>query len=232
MKYSDINLEQNIIIDDIKSDEGNDLEENYSTEIISSSMKKDLLIKILLLTNNELLHVVKIIKQYNIKYTENNNGIFINLSNIDNHIVSKLYHYINLCYNHHKENEVRTNQINKLTEEILKCSITNENNQVKLQNKGINQNQDKLEDIKNNKNLNSLEKAIMRQNIANSYNNEYTNSHLENYKKSQKYTGIRARLFKTCKEISKNDTFTISDIDDKKIKKKTLLDDECVKIDI
>ena len=51
-----------------------------------------------------------------------------------------------------------------------------------------------LNEIKNNKDLNSLEKAIMRQNLANNSIdsvNEPKNFNLESYKNSQKYTGVR-----------------------------------------
>jgi fructose-1,6-bisphosphatase/sedoheptulose 1,7-bisphosphatase-like protein len=41
------------------------------------------------------IDIAKIFKKNNIKLTENNNGIFINLNNIPSGIISEIKHYIN-----------------------------------------------------------------------------------------------------------------------------------------
>ena len=66
----------------------------------------------------------------------------------------------------------------------------------------------------------------MRQNLANNSIdsvNEPKNFNLESYKNSQKYTGVRAKLLKTCKEITKNDSFINTITEDKRKKKKEVV---------
>lgn len=55
-----------------------------------------LLNKIKNLSEKEKLHVLNILKKYDVKYTKNTNGYFFNLSTIDEHIINKIITCINL----------------------------------------------------------------------------------------------------------------------------------------
>lgn len=49
------------------------------------------------LSKIELQEVLKIIHKSNSKITRNNNGVFINLSKMDNNILENIYNYIKFC---------------------------------------------------------------------------------------------------------------------------------------
>ena len=51
------------------------------------------------LSNIHHIEIAKIFKKHNIKLTENNNGIFINLNNISNVIITDIKNYINFIRN-------------------------------------------------------------------------------------------------------------------------------------
>ena len=54
------------------------------------------------LNNVHHIEIAKIFKKHNIKLTENNNGIFINLNNISNVIIIDIKNYINFIRNQEK----------------------------------------------------------------------------------------------------------------------------------
>jgi len=82
-------------------------------------------------------YIIKYIHLKNIKYTENNNGLFVNLSKIDDKHVDILYKYI-----HEKSYNIFEQEREEI---ILKCiEITNKNT-----NKTIDKSKIKYKQIKN-----------------------------------------------------------------------------------
>ncbi len=67
------------------------------------------------LCQNEIDEIFKILYMNNSTYTQNNNGIFVNLNWIDEEILMQIYNYINFCLTSQSE-------INKY--EIMKNIIT------------------------------------------------------------------------------------------------------------
>jgi len=263
MNVYEINNEKinsNIKEDEIALDNPNPLPQINSAieKKITPEMKYNFIKKVETLCKNEHIQLLRMLKTCNISITENFNGSFINLSKITDSDFIKLDNYVSISYRNNIDNEERIKELERLTTEVnshidnnLNENDFNNSNTQNIQNNldsnsesihNIESNiQDEmknknLNEIKNNKNLNSLEKAIMRQNLANSSTdttNEYKNFHLENYKNSQKYTGIRAKLIKTCKEINKSDSFISTTNDDKRKKKKEVIikdDDNIEKI--
>ena len=51
------------------------------------------------LDKNELLEIFKIIRSDTKKYTENNNGIFINLKHLKKNTLKKIFNIVNYCKN-------------------------------------------------------------------------------------------------------------------------------------
>ena len=49
------------------------------------------------LTWNELIELFNIIKKYNINYTKNNNGVFLNLNWLSKDSLVKINNYISFC---------------------------------------------------------------------------------------------------------------------------------------
>lgn len=65
-------------------------------------MKKN----ISLLNENEHIEIFNIIKKDGLKYTENNNGIFINMRKLSNETLINIDHFITFC---NKNNNMLTN---------------------------------------------------------------------------------------------------------------------------
>lgn len=64
---------------------------------ITTKEKKDLIKKIKNLSDLEIKEVFNLIKNKNIDYTSNSNGIFINLKNFDRGFIDEINNYINYC---------------------------------------------------------------------------------------------------------------------------------------
>jgi hypothetical protein len=95
-------------------------------------IKKDLCIKIKndihQLNQNELEEIFKIIYKNNSNYTKNNNGVFINLSWLDEKTIITINNYIDFCIKSH--NEISKYEIicNNFSDVINNKEKTDENN--------------------------------------------------------------------------------------------------------
>jgi hypothetical protein len=64
--------------------------------VYSLSDKKNIMTRIQnLKSKKHYLHIYKIIKDNNVVYSQNINGIFINLTNVDDDILDKIIEYLN-----------------------------------------------------------------------------------------------------------------------------------------
>lgn len=64
---------------------------------ISIEKKKELIENVKGLNDIQLYQIYMMIKSTNIKHTMNNNGIFINLKNIEDELIQKIIDYTNKC---------------------------------------------------------------------------------------------------------------------------------------
>jgi len=81
---------------------------------------KQLKDRIEVLNQHHQIQILKIITQNNVAYTENKNGAFINLTNVDGAIVSKITEY--LSYVDEQETQLKDieNQKTELTKQFFK----------------------------------------------------------------------------------------------------------------
>ena len=71
---------------------------------------------ITLLSQNELNEIFKILFNNDSKYTQNNNGIFVNLNWLEDDIILQINNYIDFCIKSHKEikkHEIMKNMYNE-----------------------------------------------------------------------------------------------------------------------
>jgi len=71
---------------------------------------------IALLSQNELNEIFKILYNNDSKYTQNNNGIFVNLNWLEYDIIIQINNYIDFCIKSHKEikkHEIMKNMFNE-----------------------------------------------------------------------------------------------------------------------
>lgn len=166
--------------------------ENMNIRIIT--LKDKLFIKnsIKQLSQTEFVEIFKLIKDSQDKYTENYNGIFINLSKLSNFTLNKIYNLVNYCITNkqilEKENYER-NSIKNLVS-------VNDNNITNEEKSNISNNNE----IIINEKVNFIEKEIM------SYSHNMQITPPINY---QKYKGIRAKLVKKCKGKNYSNELTI-----------------------
>ena len=86
----------------------------------NQQIKKDLVSKILNLTSIQQNEIFNIIKNNNVKYTCNNNGVFVNITKIDIELIKKINVYIDYL----KNNETNLKEI----EDICINISNNKNN--------------------------------------------------------------------------------------------------------
>ena len=91
--------------------------------------KNYILTKVNELNIDQYMEIFKIIHENDIKYTLNNNGVFIDLSLLKKRIINKIYNYIHYCIKNKKILNKRLHRIKK-EEENLKQENNNidENN--------------------------------------------------------------------------------------------------------
>jgi len=64
---------------------------------VTLDMKKEMISTVGQLTEQQQLEIYYIISEKTDEFTENNNGIYINLENIDDSILEEIYKYIDFC---------------------------------------------------------------------------------------------------------------------------------------
>tara|TARA_B100000674_G_C37859514_1_gene924099 strand:- start:665 stop:1087 length:423 start_codon:yes stop_codon:yes gene_type:complete len=84
--------------------------------------KNYILTKVNELNIDQYMEIFKIIHENDIKYTVNNNGVFIDLGGLKKRIINKIYNYINYCIKNKKILSKRLHRIKK-EEENLKQEI-------------------------------------------------------------------------------------------------------------
>ena len=166
---------------------------NKTIEFVNSiEYKRELKREIEKLRQDEHLEIFKIIKTETDNYTENNNGIFINLKNLDTPVLHKIGNFVKYC----KENVEKFYKYESLKKDIvnqvedLESEKTIENIDIEYNNYIIEENLDCDEELMNDiKNLNSESQEV------------------ENFKypklinKNPKLYGVGNRLIKKCKSM-------------------------------
>jgi hypothetical protein len=137
--------------------------------------KKILVEKINKLLPIEQEEIFKIIKRFNIKYTENNNGIFINLSNnVDNQYLEEIENYLNYL------------EINKTNIKDIEQICTNITNKQKIDDK----NNFKLYYFNNNYLNNYILKSDNYDELLNYLNKNFLLKHKNLQDKTNNYLNI------------------------------------------
>ena len=98
------------------------MEEEY--DLLSSKEKKELLSKVNKLKKKEHLQIFKIIQDTDISYSENSNGIFINLNNVTETVLKEIKEFVDICYKNNIEYDERKKQMEKLCEEFEQSNST------------------------------------------------------------------------------------------------------------
>lgn len=84
--------------------------------------------KISLLSNNEHTEIFKLLQNNNVSFTKNNNGVFFNLSDVNDNIIQEINNIVNFFYNH--KNKINTYlyniNYNYITQDDFNDNINND----------------------------------------------------------------------------------------------------------
>lgn len=72
------------------------------------------------LNQHHQIQILKIVTQNNVAYTENKNGSFINLTNVDEAVISKITEYLNYVDEQESQLKEVENQKTELTKQFFK----------------------------------------------------------------------------------------------------------------
>jgi len=170
--------------------------------------KRELKREIEKLRKDEHLEIFKIIKTETNSYTENNNGIFINLKNLDTPVLFKIGNFVKYC----KENVEKFYKYEDLKKNIMNDSVSLEND---TSSRDIDEDYD---------NYHIEDKPNTEEDLINDIKNlgvEEDTKSLESFKypklinKNPKLYGVGNRLIKKCKSMDSqilSSGFSISEI--------------------
>ena len=71
-------------------------------------------------SETEQIEIFKLLQKYKINYTENSNGIFINLNKLKNEIVEELFKLVKFCEYNKTYFKDESNKLNKFKKTISK----------------------------------------------------------------------------------------------------------------
>jgi hypothetical protein len=113
--------------------------------------------KIINLTKKEQIEVFKIIREKKENYSENRNGVFINMNNLDKEIIKKISFFVDFCHENKIKMDIDNQFIQNLKKDLKMKTTTDLSENIK---------KNEIEYIYNEKkelyNLNNLEKEILK----------------------------------------------------------------------
>ena len=192
VKKNNILSNKNEVLKDFDNQDNNDFNIEYNANA-SIKKKKKLLELVKNLSNIEYNEIFNIIQENNCQYSGNNNGIFINLQNVNDEIIDKIFNFLEFI----KKKKEELNEKDVVLENIKKDIQVNEiehfdNN--KINNTQKNEtilSDDDCDDEKIN-----YDKYLC---FSSDEDNDLENK-LSLKKKKNKYTGKNAKLMKSIKD--------------------------------
>ena len=192
VKKNNILTNKNEVLKDFDIQDNNDFNIEYNANA-SIKKKKKLLESVKNLSNIEYNEIFNIIQENNCQYSGNNNGIFINLQNVNDEIIDKIFNFLEFI----KKKKEELNEKDVVLENIKKDIQVNEiehfdNN--KINNTQKNEtilSDDDCDDEKIN-----YDKYLC---FSSDEDNDLENK-LSLKKKKNKYTGKNAKLMKSIKD--------------------------------
>ena len=192
VKKNNILSNQNEILKDYDIQDNNDFNIEYNANA-SIKKKKKLLELVKNLSNIEYNEIFNIIQENNCQYSGNNNGIFINLQNVNDEIIDKIFNFLEFI----KKKKEELNEKDVVLENIKKDIQVNEiehfdNNKINNTQK----NETVLSDDDCDDEKINYDKYLC---FSSDEDNDLENK-LSLKKKKNKYTGKNAKLMKSIKD--------------------------------
>lgn len=192
VKKNNILLNKNEVLKDVEIQDNNDFNIEYNANA-SIKKKKKLLELVKNLSNIEYNEIFNIIQENNCQYSGNNNGIFINLQNVNDEIIDKIFNFLEFI----KKKKEELNEKDVVLENIKKDIQVNETEH--FDNNKINNTQKNdtvLSDDECDYEKINYDKYLC---FSSDEDNDLENK-LSLKKKKNKYTGKNAKLMKSIKD--------------------------------
>jgi len=166
------------------------------------------------LSISEYQEIFNILRNDNISYTENKNGVFINLKNVNDIILNKIYDFIEFCKDNKKNLEI--------LDERQKEHVKNTNISKQTRSYNMNVHNDDIVNNIEDTNINN-KKILPTENFTfQNFIDKYTITNMKMFPENEKiiypvlkqfkcnFTGVKYRILKKCRDISKmtSDKFT------------------------
>jgi hypothetical protein len=166
------------------------------------------------LSTSEYQEIFNILRNNNISYTENKNGVFINLKNTNDDIIYKIYDFIEFCKDNKKNLET--------LDERQKEHVKNTTNTKQIRSYNISVNNDDIMNNIEDTNINN-KKLLPTENFTfQNFIDKFTITNMKMFPENEKiiypvlkqvkcnFTGVKYRILKRCRDISKmtSDKFT------------------------
>jgi hypothetical protein len=191
----------------------------YDENNIDKNNKSDILVDNLILKKKKLIDISKnlskieyfeifnIIKQDNCQYTENKNGVFINLLNVSEKTIDKIFNFINFI-KHKKEDLFKHEEIITYTKNIIDINV-NKNVEKYTEYNDTNEKKNEILNSDSDNDNEYDEKTLKSSNylVFSSDEDEDLENKLSLKKKKIKYTGKKAKMIKSIKDsndVNKN----------------------------
>lgn len=180
----------------------NILHNNYEFSNISDNinLKKKKLIEISKNLNKlEYFEILNIIEEDKCQYSENKNGIFINLNNISENTIDKIFNFINFI-KHKKEDLLKHEEIiNNAKKNISEIDKNNNYNYTNVYQKSdVNDTYNEYSDDENE----YIEKVDNKYLVFSSDEDEDIENKISLKKKKIKYSGKKAKMIKSIKDTN------------------------------
>jgi len=178
-------LKENKIFNEFNNKNNNDFHIEYNANE-SIQKKKKLLEKVKNLSNIEYNEIFNILQENKCQYSGNNNGVFINLKNVNDEIIDKIFNF--LKFNKKKKEEL--NDKDSVLENMKKDIQLNEIEQIDNNMNNTYKNNNNLSDDEDNNEKINIDTYLC---FSSDEDNDLDNK-LSLKKKKNKYTGKNAKL--------------------------------------
>lgn len=96
------------------------------------NMRTYIVEKVRKFSETEQIEIFKLLQKYKINFTENSNGIFINLNKLKNEIVEEVFKLVKFCEYNKTYFKDESNKLNKFRKKITKKTSLSENKEIPL----------------------------------------------------------------------------------------------------
>ncbi|CAK0778493.1 hypothetical protein CVIRNUC_004609 [Coccomyxa viridis] len=152
------------------------------------------------LSRDEYRHIFRLFRDADVNFTENHNGILINLQKVDDEVVERVSAQVQQFHRMRSENSLREAQLKEYEDEMQGTAVPASNPTIVTPPSNF------FTEIRNAKNLNAMERSILKENHANSIAQSARPTVTQRRSMTRRYTGVQAKILRNCKNINRTNS--------------------------